>query len=64
VPTSWIVLGAMLLVLGIVIMPKILGFTFLFLPLIWSRRGRGPRGPGGPGGSRRQTDRDPHDEDR
>lgn len=65
VPAPWIVLGALLLVLGIVLVPRLLGFTILFLPLIWSRRARGPRGgPRGPSGSDRESDRDPFDEDR
>jgi hypothetical protein len=65
VPVPWIVIGALLLVLLIVLVPRLLGFTFLFLPLIWSRRRpRGPRGPGGSSGTTRDTDRDPFDEDR
>jgi len=67
VPAPWIAFGALLLVLGIVIMPRLLGFTFLFLPLIWSRRARrpqGPRGPGRPDGRSAEDDRDRHDEDR
>jgi hypothetical protein len=54
-------MGAILLVIGVLVMPKLLGFTFLFLPMIWSRRARRPRGPSGSGHDR---DRDPHDEDR
>ncbi len=67
VPAPWIVLGAMFLILGIVIVPRLLGFTFLLLPMIWSRRARRPRGPGGPGrpgGSSPWGDRNPSDEDR
>lgn len=65
VPAPWIVVGALLLVAGIVLVPRLLGFAFLFLPLIWSRRRpRGPRGPGGPSGTTRETPRDPFDEDR
>jgi hypothetical protein len=64
VPAPWIALGAIVLLLGIVVMPRILGFTFLFLPMIWSRRaGRPRRGPG-TGGPGPRTDRDPSDEDR
>jgi hypothetical protein len=59
-PTSWIVLGAMLLVVGVVVAPRLLGFTFLFLPFIWSRG----RGRGGPRGRRHEPDNDPFDEDR
>ena len=35
VPAPWIALGALVLLLGVVIMPRILGFTFLFLPMIF-----------------------------
>jgi len=61
VPAPWIAIGAFLLVMGVLVMPKLLGFTFLFLPMIWSRRARRPRGPSGPAHDR---DRDPYDEDR
>lgn len=64
VPAPWIVVGALLLILGVVLMPRLLGFTFLFLPLIWSRRSRGPRRRDGWPSSGRETDRDPFDEDR
>jgi hypothetical protein len=64
VPAPWIVVGALLLILGVVLMPRLLGFTFLLLPLIWSRRSRGPRRPDGSTGSGRESDRDPFDEDR
>ena len=70
VPAPWIALGAIFLVVGILVMPRLLGFTFLFLPMIWSRRARGPRGPrrssgpSGRGGSGREVDRHPYDEDR
>ncbi|HET9723764.1 MAG TPA: hypothetical protein VFR44_07970 [Actinomycetota bacterium] len=65
ISAPWIVVGALLLIVGIVLVPRLLGFTFLLLPLIWSRRRpRGPRGPGGPSGTTRETDRDPFDEDR
>lgn len=59
-PTPWIVLGAMLLVVGVVVVPRLLGFTFLFLPFIWSRG----RGRGGPTGGTHEQDHDPFDEDR
>lgn len=63
VPASWIAVGAVLLVVGVVLMPRLLGFTFLFLPLIWSRRARGSRGRG-PNGPADERERDPFDEDR
>jgi hypothetical protein len=62
VPAPWIALGALVLLLGVVIMPRILGFTFLFLPMIWSRRAGRPRGRPGTGAPR--PDHDPDDEDR
>lgn len=64
VPARWLVLGAIFVVLGILVAPKLFGFTFLFLPMILSRRARGPRGPGRPDGSNREARRDPFDEDR
>lgn len=64
VPAPWIAVGALLLILGVVLMPRLLGFTFLFLPLIWSRRARRPRRPGGPTDTGRGSDLDPFDEDR
>jgi hypothetical protein len=64
VPAPWIALGAIVLLLGVVIMPRILGFTFLFLPMIWSRRARRPRRGPGTGGPGPRANRDPSDEDR
>jgi len=34
VPT-WLIVGGVLLVLGLVVAPRLLGFTFLLLPFIW-----------------------------
>jgi hypothetical protein len=64
VPAPWIALGAIVLLLGVMIMPRILGFTFLFLPMIWSRRAGRPRGGSGTGGPGPRPDHDPDDEDR
>jgi hypothetical protein len=41
----WMAITAALLIAGIVIAPRLLGVTFLFLPLMFGRRRRGPRGP-------------------
>ena len=52
-PSPWILLTVLLLLLGVVVAPRLLGVTFVFLPLLWMRRRRGPgpwRGPGGRGG--------------
>jgi hypothetical protein len=42
-PGPLLVLVIVLLVLGLVIAPRLLGITFVFLPLLWIRRPR-PRG--------------------
>jgi hypothetical protein len=34
VPT-WLIVSGVLLVLGLVVAPRLLGFTFLLLPFIW-----------------------------
>jgi len=67
VPASWLALGAILVVLGVLVLPRRFGLVFLFLPMIWSRRARRPRGPGHPAGgsgSIPEPDHDPYDEDR
>lgn len=39
-PITWIGVSAVLLVIGIVVAPKIFGFTLILLPFMWvSRRG-------------------------
>jgi hypothetical protein len=38
----WMVAGVALFLAGVVVAPRLLGFTFLFLPLLWGRRRRGP----------------------
>jgi hypothetical protein len=42
----WVVVAVALMVAGIVVAPRLLGFTFLFLPLVFGHRRREP-GPGG-----------------
>jgi hypothetical protein len=39
-PGPWLLLVIVLLVVGLVIAPRLLGITFLFLPLLWIRRPR------------------------
>jgi hypothetical protein len=34
-PPTWLIVCSVLLVLGLVIAPRLLGFTFLLLPFIW-----------------------------
>ena len=47
-PMLWVGVAAVFLALGLFVAPKLFGFTFLFLPLIWMRlpRRRGSRPPG------------------
>ncbi len=48
-PSTWLVLGAAMLVLGIVVLPRLFGFAFLFLPFVWMRGfGRRRSDPGAP----------------
>lgn len=39
-PGPWLLLVIALLVLGLVVAPRLLGITFLFLPLLWIHRPR------------------------
>ena len=60
-PGAWIAISAVFVLLGLMVFPRLLGFTFVFLPLIWmrgfgSRRTRG----GGPGDRQRRPDDDDH----
>jgi hypothetical protein len=32
---TWLIVSSVLLVLGLVVAPRLLGFTFLLLPFIW-----------------------------
>lgn len=56
IPKPWLLLVIVLLVLGLVVAPRLLGITFLFLPLLWIRRPR-PRERG----REREDDRGEHD---
>jgi amino acid transporter len=51
-PAVWIGVSVAFILLGVFVAPRMLGFTFLFLPLIWMRlpRGGGGAGPGQWGG--------------
>ena len=67
-PGMWIAISTVFVLVGVMAFPRLLGFTFVFLPLVWmrgvgGRRQRGgPGGPGGPGGWGRRPDDE--DEDR
>jgi hypothetical protein len=39
----WLVAGVVITVVGILLVPRLFGFAALFLPLVWTRRGRGRR---------------------
>jgi hypothetical protein len=43
-PLVWVGVCATWVVLGLFVAPRLLGFTFLFLPFLLSRRSRGRRG--------------------
>jgi hypothetical protein len=48
-PAMWIVVSAVSIALGVLVAPRLLGFTFLFLPFVWigafgRRRGGDGRG--------------------
>jgi hypothetical protein len=34
-PPTWLLVCSVLLILGLVVAPRLLGFTFLLLPFIW-----------------------------
>lgn len=45
-PGVWIAISTVFVLLGVMVFPRLLGFTFVFLPLIWMRgfgRRREPR---------------------
>jgi hypothetical protein len=52
----WMVASLLLLVAGVIIAPRLLGFTFLFLPLLFGRRRRGPGTGGGRDRARDEPD--------
>jgi hypothetical protein len=65
-PGAWIAISTVFVLLGVMVFPRLLGFTFVFLPLIWMRgfgRRREPkqRPHGDPW--RDEDDRWPSDED-
>lgn len=35
----WLLVAAVMVVLGVLVSPKLYGFTFLFLPFVWMSRG-------------------------
>ncbi len=51
-PAVWIGVGAVLLILGVVVAPRLLGFVWVLLPFIWLRSG----GRGRPQRPRRPPD--------
>jgi hypothetical protein len=52
-PGAWIAISAVFVLLGLMVFPRLLGFTFVFLPLIWMR---------GFGRRREPQDRNRHDD--
>jgi hypothetical protein len=59
-PGTWIALSTVFVLVGITVFPRLLGFTFVFLPLVWMRGFGGRRDRGG---RRGETHRGPDDED-
>lgn len=53
-PGAWIAVSTVFVLLGVTVFPRLLGFTFVFLPLIWMR---------GFGRRREPQDRGRHDDD-
>lgn len=45
IPGRWIVLSTVLLLLGLLVAPRLLGFTFLLLPFVWMGRAGRRRRP-------------------
>jgi O-antigen/teichoic acid export membrane protein len=41
--TVWVGVSAVFVLLGLFVAPKLLGFTFVFLPFLWTGGGRRPR---------------------
>lgn len=44
---AWLGVSVALVVLGVLLAPRLFGFTFLLLPLLWMGRGRRRGGPPG-----------------
>jgi hypothetical protein len=68
-PGAWVAISAVFVLLGLMVFPRLLGFTFVFLPLIWMRgfgRRREPRDPSrhDDGPWRDEDERWPSDDDR
>ena len=55
-PGMWIAISTVFVLVGVMAFPRLLGFTFVFLPLVWMR-GFGGRRRGG-SGQRRRPDED------
>jgi hypothetical protein len=53
-PGAWIAISTVFVLLGVMVFPRLLGFTFVFLPLIWMR---------GFGRRREPQDRSRHEDD-
>jgi hypothetical protein len=65
-PGAWIAISTLFVLLGVMVFPRLLGFTFVFLPLIWMRGfGRRREPPQRPHDDpwRDEDDRWPSDED-
>jgi len=59
-PGLWIALSTVFVLVGVMAFPRLLGFTFVFLPLVWMRGFGGRRQRGG-SGDRGRPDEDDDD---
>jgi hypothetical protein len=57
-PGMWIALSTVFVLVGITVFPRLLGFTFVFLPLVWMRGFGGRRGRDSRSEHRRPDDED------